>query len=97
MRTLPLLEGEEPSPFQTLCPIADCGNGIGRNAEFGIASFVNADLTVFSCRLPESKWLATSAISLWEPNGIGMSQATLFDTRGVLGVALQTLIVRPTS
>ncbi|MCI0517738.1 MAG: thioesterase family protein [Woeseiaceae bacterium] len=97
MRTLPLFDDEDPSPFQTLCPIADCGNGISRNAEFAVASFVNADLTVLAYRLPESKWIASSAISFWEPNGIGMSQATLFDTRGALGVALQTLIIRPTS
>ncbi len=97
MRTLPLFGDEEPSPFQTLCPIADCGNGISRNAEFSVASFVNADLTVLAYRLPESKWLASSAISFWEPTGIGMSQATLFDKRGALGVALQTLIVRPTA
>ncbi len=97
MRTLPLFDDEDPSPFQTLCPIADCGNGIARNAEFSVASFVNADLTVLAYRLPESKWLASSAISFWEPNGIGMSQATLFDARGALGVALQTLIVRPTT
>lgn len=95
MRTLPLLEDEVPSPFQTLCPIADCGNGISRNAGFDVASFVNADLTVLAYRLPESRWLASSAMSFWEPNGIGMSQATLFDTQGALGVALQTLIVRP--
>lgn len=97
MRTMPLLEDEQPSPFQTLCPIADCGNGISRNAEFAVASFVNADLTVLAYRLPESEWIASSAISFWEPNGIGMSQATLFDTRGALGIALQTLIIRPTS
>lgn len=97
MNTLPLFDDENPSPFQTLCPIADCGNGISRNAEFSAVSCVNADLTVLAYRLPESKWIASSAISFWEPNGIGMSQATLFDTRGALGVALQTLIIRPTT
>jgi hypothetical protein len=97
MRTLPIVQGEKPSPFQSLCPIADCGNGIARNAEFSEASFVNADLTVTAYRLPESDWLASQAVCFWEPTGIGMSQATLFDTRGALGVALQTLIVRPVS
>jgi hypothetical protein len=95
MRTPAIMQGEQSSPFQTLCPIADCGNGISRNGELSEASFINADLTVTAYRLPESDWLASSAISFWEPNGIGMSQATLFDTRGALGVALQTLIVRP--
>jgi Acyl-CoA thioesterase C-terminal domain/Acyl-CoA thioesterase N-terminal domain len=95
MRTLPIVEGEVPSPFQRLCPIADCGNAIGRNAEFSQASFINADLTINVYRLPESEWLASQVMSFWEPTGIGMSHATLFDTEGAIGVALQTLIVRP--
>ena len=95
MRTLPIVEDEIPSPFQSLCPIADCGNGISRNAESTEASFVNADLTIAVYRLPESDWLASQAMSFWEPSGIGISQAILFDKLGSIGTALQTLIVRP--
>jgi len=95
MRTLPILENEKPSPFQTLCPIADCGNGISRNADSSQAIFVNADLTVVAYRLPESDWLASQAISFWQPSGIGVAQATLFDKVGSLGTALQTLTIRP--
>ena len=95
MRTLPIIEGERPSPFQSLCPIADCGNGISRNSRFAEATFVNPDLTIAVFRLPESEWLASSAISFWEPSGIGLSRAELYDTRGALGAALQTLLVRP--
>ena len=95
MRTIPILENEIPSPFQSLCPIADCGNGISRNADFSEVSFVNADLTVAVYRLPESDWLASQAISFWQSSGIGISQAILFDRLGSLGTALQTLIVRP--
>jgi hypothetical protein len=95
MRALPIMQGEEPSPFQSLCPLADCGNAIGRNADWSEVSFVNPDLTVIVHRLPESDWLASQVISFWEPSGIGMSRATLFDTRGAIGVAQQTLIVRP--
>lgn len=94
MRTLAAIEGEVPTPFQTLCPIADCGNGISRNSDLTAASFINPDLTVVVYRLPISQWIASQAISFWQPNGIGMSQATLFDTAGSVGVALQTLIVR---
>jgi hypothetical protein len=95
MRTPAIVEGGVASPFQSLCPIADCGNGISRNSELTDNSFVNADLTVIVFRSPESDWLASRAVSFWERNGIGMSQATLFDTRGPVGAALQTLIVRP--
>lgn len=95
MRTLPIVEGEGPSPFQALCPLADCGNGISRNSTFAEATFVNPDLTIVAFRLPESEWLASTAHSFWEPTGIGMSQAQLFDTRGAIGFALQTLVVQP--
>jgi hypothetical protein len=95
MRTPAIVDGEQSSPFQSICPIADCGNGISRNSELTDNSFVNSDLTVTVFRAPESDWLASRAVSFWEPNGIGMSQATLFDTRGPVGAALQTLIVRP--
>jgi hypothetical protein len=95
MRTPVIVEGEQSSPFQSSCPIADCGNGISRNSELTDNSFINTDLTVTVFRSPESDWLASRAVSFWEPTGIGMSQATLFDTRGPVGAALQTLIVRP--
>ena len=95
MRTPALLAGEEPSPFQRLCPLADCGNGISRNADITRASFLNPDLTIAIHRPPESQWLASRAISFWQASGLGLSQATLFDTQGVVGSAIQTLLVKP--
>ncbi len=94
MRTLPIVEGETPSPIQTMCPLADCGNAISRNAEFTDVSCVNPDLTLNVFRPPESDWLASQSTSFWEPSGIGMSQARLFDTQGPIGFALQTLLIR---
>ena len=94
MRAPAIIEGETPSPFQTLCPLADCGNGISRNSEFLHVSCVNPDLTVVVHRLPDSEWLASRAISFWEPNGIGSTNAILFDERGAIGSALQTLVLR---
>ena len=95
MRTLPIVEGEKSTPFQSLCPLADCGNAISRNAEFGSVSFINPDLTLQVHRLPESEWLATDSVSFWEPTGLGMSHSRLFDTAGSVGVALQSLMLRP--
>lgn len=95
MKTPPLLFDETPSPFQSICPLADCGNGISRNSELTDATFVNPDLTIVLHRLPESEWLASSAISHWEPTGIGLSQATLFDEKGPVGTASQTLLIQP--
>lgn len=97
MRTVGIVEGEESTPFQRLCPLADCGNGISRNTDIRENSCVNPDLTIVVFRQPQSEWLASKAQSFWEPNGIGMSHAMLYDTEGIVGTALQTLIVRPVS
>jgi hypothetical protein len=95
MRALPIVDGEQCTPFQSLCPLADCGNGISRNSTFAEATFVNPDLTINVFRLPESDWLASRALSFWESSGVGLSQAQLFDTQGPIGYALQSLIIRP--
>ncbi len=95
MRTPPLLADEKPSPFQSICPLADCGNGTSRNANLHEATFVNPDLTIILHRLPETEWHALRAVSFWEPSGIGLSQGTLFDEKGPVGVASQTLLIQP--
>lgn len=94
MRTLALVEGEIPSPFQQLCPLADCGNGISRNAELNNLSFMNPDITIAMHRAPESEWLAIRAKSHWQSTGLGLSEATLFDEKGAIASAMQTLLLQ---
>jgi hypothetical protein len=93
MRTPPLLAGEEMSGFQRLCPLADCGNGFAANGSIDEATFMNPDLTVAIHRVPEGEWLASTARCFWQPTGLGLSEATLFDRKGAVGVATQTLLV----
>lgn len=95
MRTVPLVAGEVPSPFQRICPLADCGNALSRNAEPWEVGFVNPDLTIALHRAPQGGWLGSSSRSHWEPEGIGLAHAQLFDEHGPVGVALQTLLLTP--
>jgi hypothetical protein len=94
MRTVPLLDDEESSPFQRICPLADCGNAISRNADPGELAFMNTDLTVLLHRPPVGEWLGMDSVSRWEPSGIGMSDSLLFDDHGPVGRALQTLVIQ---
>lgn len=94
MRTIPLLADEPMSPFQRVCPLADSGNATSRNAEPGEYSFVNVDLTISLHRPPVGEWIGSDAVSYWEPNGIGVSDAQLLDRYGPVGRALQTLLIR---
>ncbi len=95
MKAPPLIPGESPSPFQSLCPLADCGNALSRNAELQEVTFVNTDLTIVAHRLPNQHWLASSSRSHWQSTGVGLSVAELSDEHGPVATALQTLVLRP--
>lgn len=97
MRTPRLLEGEDPSPVQSICALADCGNGISWNARPSEMGFMNTDLTLNIHREPQSDWLASDSVSHWHGTGIGMSQSVLHDTHGPIATALQTLVLHPPS
>lgn len=96
MKTVPILDGEQPSPFQRLCPLADCGSGVSRNAPISQFTFMNPDLTIHMHRATTSDWIASRAVSTWEPTGVGLAHATLFDPTGPIGTADQTLVLRRT-
>ena len=94
MRALPVLPDEQPSGFQRICALADSGNAIGRNAEPDEIAFVNPDLTITVHREPEGEWFGSDVLSHWQPNGIGMADALLFDRIGPVGRAVQTILLR---
>jgi len=94
MRTPPLVDGETPSAFQRICPIADCGNGFSRNEEATSVTFINPDLSINMHREPDSEWVGASFVSRWDRQSIGLSTAVLFDDTGPLGTAQQTLLLR---
>ncbi len=96
MRALPLLPDEVGSGFQRICPLADCGNAVSRNADPNELAFMNTDLTISLHREPVGTWFGTDSVSRWEPTGVGMSDSLLFDEHGAVGKALQTLLIRRT-
>jgi hypothetical protein len=57
------------------------------------SSFINVDLTVHLHRMPTGEWICMDAVTLPEPNGIGMADTQLFDARGPIGRAAQTLLI----
>ncbi len=95
LRTGPLIAGETPSSFQRICPLADSGNAVSRNAELQEVGFVNPDLTIVAHRQTAEDWLLTETISHWRPNGIGLAEARISDENGPLATALQSVILSP--
>ena len=72
---------------------ADSCNGVSAALDYRRYLFINVDLTVQLHRLPAGEWVCLDAITLPEPTGVGLSDTALFDERGAIGRATQTLLV----
>lgn len=95
MRMLhPLVEGEEPTPLQRVLIAADSGNGVSSALDYRRFLFINTDLSVHLHRLPETEWVCLDAVTRPEAAGVGMADTLLWDERGRIGRAAQTLLVR---
>ena len=95
MRMLvPLVAGEQPTPLQRVLAAADSGNGVSATLDWSRYLFINVDLTVHLHRLPAGEWVGLDAITIPEPEGVGLADAALYDERGPIGRALQSLLVR---
>ena len=55
--------------------------------------FINVDLSVHLHRMPEGEWVCLDAVTLPEGNGVGIADTRLFDERGAIGRAAQTLLI----
>ena len=91
---VPLVAGEEPTPLQRVLVAADSGNGVSAALDWRRYLFINTDLSVHLHRMPAGDWVCLDAITRPEANGVGLSDAALFDERGPIGRACQTLFVR---
>ena len=91
----PLVKGEQPSPYQRVAVAADSGNGISAVLDFSKYIFLNCDLTINLFRRPQGEWICLEARSLFGGNGCGLAESALYDERGMIGRATQSLAVRP--
>ena len=89
----PLVGREEPTPLQRTLIVADVGNGVSASLDFRRFLFINVDLTVQLERMPEGDWVGVDAVTLPQPHGVGTAESVLFDRRGRIGRALQTLLI----
>lgn len=89
----PLVADEEPSALQRALIAADVGNGISAVLDWREHLFVNVDLTVHLERMPKGEWVCVDAVTRPQPSGIGIAESVLFDRRGRIGRAAQTLLI----
>jgi Acyl-CoA thioesterase C-terminal domain/Acyl-CoA thioesterase N-terminal domain len=90
---VPIVAGEETSPLQRLAAAGDFGNGISRVLPWDAYMFINPDLTLYVDRLPEGEWICLDAQTIIPPDGVGIAESIIYDTRGRVGRAVQALLV----
>jgi hypothetical protein len=89
---VPLVAGEEPSPLQRVLVAADTGNGVSAVLDYRRYLFINTDLSVHLLRMPAGEWVCLGATT--HVDGLGLTDTALWDERGRIGRAVQTLLVR---
>jgi hypothetical protein len=92
---VPVIEGEEPTPFARVAAAADFSNGISSVLDWDERVFINPDLTVYLSRYPAGEWVGLDAVTGIDADGVGLAESRLFDERGPIGRAAQALYVAP--
>lgn len=90
---VPLVEGEMLSSFVRLATLCDFASGTGNPIDFARFTSVNPDLSLHVLCAPRGEWIGLRGRSGIEADGIGQSDATLFDGEGVVARALVSLLV----
>jgi acyl-Coa thioesterase superfamily protein/acyl-CoA thioesterase superfamily protein len=90
----PLVAGEEPTPLQRLLAVADTGNGVSAVLDYHRFLFINVELTVHVLRPPDGEWVCLDAVTHAGEHGVGLTRTALWDERGRVGAAAQSLLLR---
>lgn len=91
---LPLIRGEETTPFQRAALMSDLANGNSQALDPKQWLFVNPDITLYLHRQPQSEWLAMRSVARQVPEGIGVTETSLYDREGRIGSVLQSQVIQ---
>jgi len=90
---MPLVAGEQPSPWQRVLCAADSGSGVSARLDTDRFAFLNPDLTVYLHRPPVGEWIGLSSVTTPEATGIGIADTHLHDPNGPIGRGTQSLLI----
>lgn len=91
----PLVDHEPTSAYQRVAAFADSNNGISAILSFDDYVFVNSDLTINLLRRPVGEWICLDARTHLGPDRCGHAESVIYDAQGLVGRALQTLVISP--
>ena len=91
----PLVAGQPIDPMERIAAASDFGNGIAAVLDWDRYMFINPDLTVTIERPPVDEWVALESHTRVERGSVGVSESVMWDRRGRIGHAIQSLLVGP--
>ncbi len=86
---VPVVAGEEPSPFQAVASISDATTMACNWGSKGV-QYINTDITLSLARLPRTAELGLRGERWSGADGIAVGVATVFDRDGVIGQSMVT-------
>ena len=91
---IPLIDGETTSGTELAMLTADSGSGVHVPLDPAQHPGINCTLHVALVREPEGDRIGLESRTSVEPGGSGLTSTTLYDGRGVVGTATQSLLFR---
>jgi hypothetical protein len=88
---LPVVDGEEGTPFQSVASIADATSMVVNWGTEGV-QYINTDITLTLARQPVSREIGLSATDRVEYDGIAVGTVEVFDRAGPLGTSMVTAL-----
>jgi acyl-coenzyme A thioesterase PaaI-like protein len=91
----PLVAGEPTLALDRVAAAGDFGNGIASVLSWEEHVFINPDLTLYLEREPVDEWVALQSEMRVVPGSVAVAESVLWDRRGRIGRAVQSLLVGP--
>ena len=91
----PLVHGQPIDPLERVAAAGDFGNGIAAVLDWDEYMFINPDLTLYIERPPVDEWVALESRTRIEAGSVGVAESVMWDRRGRIGHATQSLVVGP--
>ena len=91
----PLIAGEPTFPLDRAAAAGDFGNGIASVLSWADHVFINPDLTLYLEREPVDDWVALQSEMRVVRGSVSVAESVLWDRRGRIGRAVQSLLVGP--
>jgi hypothetical protein len=91
----PLVQGQPIHPLERVAAAGDFGNGIAAVLDWDEHVFINPDLTLYIERPPVDEWVALESQTRIEAGSVGIAESVMWDRRGRIGHATQSLVVGP--